>query len=71
MWWKLAGLVFCTVLAIYSVIPIRTHAVVIDPTNPPPPLPWFPPLYFTPTTFVVIGVILIVAAIVGVRIVRG
>ena len=74
MWWKLAGLTLGTVLLILSVIPIRTHAVRIDLANPPSPGPLFPPvssMYLTPGTVVLIGIILVVAVIIGVRIARG
>lgn len=74
MWWKLVGLTLGTVLLILLVIPIRTHAVRFDPENPPPPMPFFPPvssLYFTPGTIALIATILVVAVFIGVRIVRG
>ena len=74
MWWKLVGVALCTALLVFAVIPIRTRAVVFDPANPPPPPPLFAPIssmYLTPFTVVQIGIILVVAAIIAVRIVRG
>jgi len=74
MWWKLIGLILGTAVLISLVIPIRTHAVVFDPENPPPPQPFFPPLsslYFPPSTIALIGIILVIAVLIGVRIVRG
>lgn len=76
MWWKLGGLAVLTSVMILCVIPIRSHAVLIDPTNPPPPYKWtlstaIHNMYFTPGTLALIALILLMAVFLGVRIVRG
>lgn len=75
MWWKLGILALATAGLIFSLIPIRTHAVMIDPANPPPPTRWtlsfaISNMYATPGTLGVIGVVLAVATYIGFRIVR-
>lgn len=76
MWWKLGGLAVLTAVIIFCVIPIRSHAVLIDPTNPPRPHKWtlsavIHNMYFTPGTLAWIAAIFLVAVFLGVRIVRG
>jgi hypothetical protein len=75
MWWKLGILTIITVALIFCVIPIRTHAVLIDPANPPPPTRWtlsfiMSNMYVTPGTLGLIGILLAMAIYVGFRIVR-
>ena len=75
MGWKLVILSIGTAALIFCVIPIRTHAVWIDPTNPQPPTRWslsfiVSNMYLTPDTFMLIGGILTVAIYIGFRIVR-
>ena len=75
MWWKLGILLIITAGLIFSVIPIRTHAVLIDPTNPPPPTRWslsfiISHMYVTPSTVALIGAILVLAGFIAFRIVR-
>ena len=74
MWWKLGGLLVLTVALCLSVIPIRTHAVMYDPSNPP--APWtlramLANMYLTPTAGLLIAAILAVAAIVAFKVLRG
>lgn len=68
MWWKLGILVVLTVGLIFCVIPVRTHAVLHDPTNPPPS-PTLGALvsnmYLTAGTVAVIVTILAAAVAVG------
>jgi hypothetical protein len=75
MWWKLGILSAITAVLIFCVIPIRTHAVMIDPANPP--LPAKPSLsaiisnmYLTPGTVGLIIILLASACFVGFRIIR-
>lgn len=73
MWWKIGILVVLTVGLIFCVIPIRTHAVLYDPANPPPPATLWTTVsstYLTSGTVAVIVVILAVAAAVGFWIMR-
>lgn len=75
MWWKLSILVCITIGLIFCIIPIRTHAVIIDPANPPAPTKLtfsfiVSNFYFTPTTFGMIGIVLGVAIYVGFKIMR-
>lgn len=73
MWWKLVALSLITAVLIFSVIPIRTHAVLIDPAKPPPK--WtlssmVASMYLTPGTVGMICILLAVAAYIAFRIVR-
>ena len=70
MGWKLVILSIGTAALIFCVIPIRTHAVWIDPTNPQPPTRWSLSFIVSPDTFMLIGGILTVAIYIGFRIVR-
>jgi hypothetical protein len=70
MWWKLGGLFLLTATLCVSVIPIRTHAVMYDPSNPP--APWtlrsmLANMYLTPTAGLLIAAIVGVAAFVASR----
>lgn len=76
MWWKLVGLVVVTVALVFAVMPIRTHAVVYDPMNEPPPArPSFGDMlggmYLTPGTALLILFILAVASFVAFKVRRG
>lgn len=76
MWWKFGILIIGTVGLIFAVIPIRTHAVLIDPANPPQPTKWtlsfiISNMYLTPGTVALIGLFLAVATYIGFRIARG
>jgi F0F1-type ATP synthase membrane subunit a len=73
MWWKLSLLVIVTAVLISAVIPIRTHAVRIDPSNPPPrPSLWqmVGSMHLTPTSALLITFSLAIAILIGVKIVR-
>ena len=76
MWWKLAGLVVVMAVLIYAVIPIRTQVGVYDPLNEPPPAnpslgDWLAaPMYLTPSTVLVILLILAVASFVAFKVLR-
>lgn len=75
MWWKLGILSIVTAAVIFCVIPIRTHAVLIDPEHPPPAFKLtllfiVSNMYFTPATLALIGVLLSMATYIGFRIVR-
>jgi len=75
MWWKLTILGIVTAGLIFSVIPIRTHAVLVDPANPPPPTRWtlrfiVSNMYLMPGTMIAICMILAVAGYIAFRIVR-
>ncbi|WP_428685590.1 hypothetical protein [Sphingopyxis sp.] len=76
MWWKLTGVVALTAALIFSVIPIRTHAVLHDPVNDPPPS-WaslgdlLGSMYITTGTAVLIAGILAVAGYVAFKVARG
>ena len=75
MWWKLGILSIVTAALIFCIIPIRTHAVLIDPANPPPPTKWtlsfiISNMYLTVGTVGLIGILLVVASYIGFRIVR-
>ena len=75
MWCKLTILAIVTVGLIYCMIPIRTHAIITDPNNPPPPTRWtlrfiVPHMYLTPTTMIVICLLLAVAGYIAFRIVH-
>ena len=74
MWWKLAALTIVTLVAVLSVIPIRTHAVAFDPANPPARISFgamLANMYLTPGTAALIAAICIVAVLIGLRVVRG
>ena len=75
MWWKLSVLVVVTaVLVLATLPPPRTHLVRIDPMNPPPrPSVWqaIGSAHLTPTSGLLIAVILAAAILIGVKIVRG
>lgn len=76
MWWKLAGLGVLTAALVFAVIPIRTHAVVYDPVNEPPPEgvsfgAMLGNMYFTPGTVLLIVFILTAAGVVAHQVVRG
>ncbi|AJP73917.1 hypothetical protein TS85_22120 [Sphingomonas hengshuiensis] len=75
MWWKLTFLGIVTAGLIFSLIPIRTHAVMIDPASPPPPTRWtlrfiVSNMYLTPGTLIVICLVLAAAGYITLRIVR-
>jgi hypothetical protein len=74
MWWKLGGLFALTVALCLSVVPIRTHAVMYGPSNPP--APWtlralLANMYLTPTAGLLIAAIVAVAAFVAFKVLRG
>jgi len=74
MWWKLTGLALLTAMLCLLVVPIRTHAVAYDPSNPPKL--WtisgmFNSMYLTPRGALLIAVILSFAAFVAFKIIRG
>jgi hypothetical protein len=75
MWWKFTLLVLVTVVMVFSVIPIRTHAVRYEPYNDPPPQAWsfmglLKSMYLTPTSIALIAGILLMAFAVAIWIVR-
>lgn len=75
MWWKFTILGIVTAGLIFCMIPIRTHAVMIDPANPPRPTRWtlrfiVSNMYLTPGTMIVICLVLAVAAYIAFRIIR-
>ena len=68
MWWKFSLLALVSAGLIFCVIPIRTHAVQFDPSNPPPKwtiLSAVSNMYLTPGAIASIAVIIAIAAIVG------
>jgi len=74
MWWKLSGLFVLTAALCLSVIPLRTHAVIYDPSKPP--APWtlramLAAMYLTPTAGLLIAAIVGVAAFVAFKVLRG
>jgi type II secretory pathway component PulF len=74
MWWKLCGLFVLTAALCLAVIPIRTHAVMYDPSNAPAPWTFkamLANMYLTPTAGLLIATILAVAAFVALRVLRG
>jgi hypothetical protein len=74
MWWKLAGILVLTAALCVSVVPIRTHAVMHDPSNPPQPPTlklMFANMYLSPTTGLLIAVILAGAAFVAFKVISG
>lgn len=74
MWWKLAGLVVLTGALCLLVLPIRTHAVMYDPSNPPKASTlreFVASMYLTPTAWLLIVVILAGAAFVVFKVIRG
>jgi hypothetical protein len=73
MWRKLGVLSVSTAALIFCIIPIRTHAVLIDPAKPP--AKWTPSsmianMYLTPGTVGMMCILLAVAAYIAFRIVR-
>lgn len=75
MWWKLGILSIITAALILIIIPLRTHALLIDPANSPSPTKWtlsfmVSNMYLTPGTTGLICVLLAVASYIGFRIVR-
>ncbi len=73
MWWKLGILTVVTAGLIICVIPVRTHAALYGPANPPsPPSLWtmVSNMYLTPGTAASIIVIIVVAVAIGVWITR-
>ena len=75
MWWKLSMLTIVTTGLIICIVPIRTHAVLIDPANPPPAMRWtgwsmVSNMYLTPVTIVLICAIIAAAGRIAFRIVR-
>jgi hypothetical protein len=74
MWWKLSGLVVLTAALCLAVIPIRTHAVIYDPSNPPAPWTFramIANMYLTPTAGLLIAAIVAVSAFVALKVLRG
>jgi hypothetical protein len=74
MWWKLAGLFVLAAALCLLVIPIRTHAVLYDPSKPP--APWtlrsmLANMYLTPTAALLIAAIVAAAAFVAFKVLRG
>lgn len=74
MWWKLSVLAVVTTALVIALIPIRTHAVRYDPSNPPP-RPSFAgfvgSMYLTPVSGLSIAFVLAVATFIALRIIRG
>ena len=72
MWWKLGSLFVLTVVVVVAIIPIHTRAVLYN-TNETLPVgvsKWTLPnlfmnMYITPATIVQIGLILLIAVIIG------
>jgi hypothetical protein len=76
MWWKLGVLALSAALLILVVIPIRTHAVLYDPTTGLPPQrasvrSMLANMYLTPGTVAVIVVIVGIAGFVALKVIRG
>jgi hypothetical protein len=74
MWWKLGGLLVVTAALCLSVLPIRTHAALYDPSNPPKPWTFTDMLgsmYLTPTAGLLIVMIVAVAGFVAFKVIRG
>lgn len=75
MWWKLGILVAATAGLIFSIIPIRTHAILLDSANPLPPTKrmfWstVSNMYLTPNTVALICAIIAVTGCAVFNIVR-
>ena len=73
MWWKLGGLVVLTVALCLLVLPVRTHAVIYNPANPPKAWTFrdvLAAMYLTPTAGLLIAAILAAAAFVALKIIR-
>ena len=73
MWWKLGLLSVITAALIFCIIPIRTHAVLIDPAQLPPK--WtlssmIANMYLTPGAVGMMCILLAIAAYIALRIVR-
>ena len=74
MWWKLAGLFLLTAALCLSVIPVRTHVVMYDPSNPPAPSTlraMVANMYLTPTASLLIAAIVGIAALIAFKVLRG
>jgi hypothetical protein len=73
MWWKLGGLIVVTLAAAISLIPIRTHAVLLDPDKPPPRSvrTMIANIYLTRGAVIAILTVLCVAGFVAFKVVRG
>lgn len=77
MWWKLTGLFLITAVLVFSVIPIRTQAIMYDPLREPPPTRDFSisgtiaNMYLTPATPILVGVIVAASAFAALKIIRG
>lgn len=74
MWLKLGGLVVLTAALCLLVLPIRTHAVMYDPSKPP--RLWrlkgmVANMYLTPTAGLLIAAILAGATFVAFKVIRG
>ena len=75
MWWKLTALLVLTTALVFAAIPIRTHGVMFDPLLDPSPPRWswdgaLGDMYLTPTTVLLIIVILAVAGFVAAKVLR-
>jgi len=73
MWWKLTILLIITVGLIFSIIPIRTHAALFDPSNPPATgtlSSEISNMYLTPGTVALICTVLLVAGYIAFRVIR-
>lgn len=77
MWGKLTGLFLLTAVLVFSVIPVRTHAIMYDPVTEPPPTRDFSisgiiaNMHMTPLTLTLIAVILAASAVAALKITRG
>lgn len=74
MWWKVSALAVVTTLLVLLVIPIRTHAARYDSSNPTPHwsfMRMFDAMYLTPTSGLLILVIVSLAGFVALKFVRG
>jgi hypothetical protein len=74
MWWKLSALAVVTATLVFAVIPIRTHAVRYDHSNPPPRpslASAIANMYVTPGAAVLIALLLAIATFVALRVIRG
>lgn len=74
MWWKLGGLFLLTAAICLAMIPIRTHAVMYDPSSAP--ASWtlramLANMYLTPTAGLLIVAIVAAAAFVALKVLRG
>lgn len=76
MWWKLTALSIVTIGLIFAIIPIKTHAVLYDPTRDPPPQPpsfWnlVNGMYFAPGTIAVAVALIALWGFIAWKIVKG